>query len=198
MEAPLPPSLRAALEIEGDPEAGSDTWRTCAVCHGDDGAGSTDGSFPQIAGQHRTVLVKQLVDIREGRRRNPVMEPFARHLIDAGEIADVSAHLGKLPIPHGNGVGEGDDLEAGGQLYTRDCAGCHGDRGQGDAGRFVPVVAGQHYAYLLRQMRAIAAGRRANAHPLRVGAAVDSSDAELRATADHLSRLEWPDPKAGR
>jgi cytochrome c553 len=192
----LAPGTREVLALEGSPEAGASTWQRCAVCHGRDGAGSDDGTFPQLAGQHRSVVVKQLVDIREGRRRNAVMEPFARQLIDAREIADVAAYVEALPIPRDNGKGPGVDPERGARLYGRDCATCHGRRGEGDAARFVPVLAGQHYRYLLRQIRAIAGGRRQNAHPSMIERTATYSDADLQAVVDHASRLEWPERQA--
>ena len=43
-----------------------------------------DGTFPQLAGQHTTVLIKQMADIRAGERDNPTMYPFAA---DAGRSA---------------------------------------------------------------------------------------------------------------
>ena len=42
---------------------------------------------------------------------------------------------------------------------------CHGEQGEGNEEKFYPVLAGQHYEYMLRQIRDIAAGRRRNANP---------------------------------
>jgi cytochrome c553 len=188
-DAAVARSLASALAIEGDVESGRELYRRCAVCHLDNGAGRPDGVFPQLAGQHRSVLVKQLVDIREGRRTNPVMKPHARALLDEREIADVAAYVAALPVPEPLGRGEGRDLARGERLYRRDCAGCHGARGEGDAARFVPALADQHYAYLLRQIRAIAGGRRAKAHPDVERRVAEYSDAELKAVVDYASRL---------
>ncbi len=182
----------AALAREGDAEAGERVYASCAVCHRPDGGGRPDGTFPQLAGQHRSVIVKQLVDIRDGRRRNPVMEPFVHALVDDREIADVAAYVASLPLPADAGRGDGDDLERGSRLYARDCAGCHGERGEGAATAVVPVLAGGHYAYLLRQLRTIAAGRRANAHPAMPSRVSRYTDAELQAVVDYASRLPGP------
>jgi cytochrome c553 len=159
------------------------------VCHLPDAAGRADGTFPSLAGQHRSVIVKQLVDIRESRRSNPIMLPHAQALLDAREIDDVAAYLASLPLPAEPGRGKGDDLERGAQLYDRDCTTCHGAGGDGDATRAIPVLRGQHYAYLLRQIRAIAAGRRGNAHSEMQSRIRDYRDAELRAVVDYASRL---------
>jgi cytochrome c553 len=184
--------VRAVLALEPDVAAGERAYASCEACHGADGGGRTDGTFSRIAGQHRSVLVKQLVDIRAGRRKNPVMEPHAGALVDAQEIADVSAYIERLPPPNGNGQGDGEALETGRRLYARDCARCHGPHGEGDAAAFRPILAGQHYAYLLRQLRAIAGRRRTNGDPPMTHRVADYRDAELRAVADHLSRLAWP------
>ena len=76
------------------------------------------------------------------------------------------------------------------RLYRSDCQECHGVRGEGDAERFVPVLAGQHYPYLLRQVRAIAGGRRGNASRSMERHARPYSDAELQAVVDFASRLD--------
>ena len=74
-----------------------------------EGWGRTDGTFPELAGQHRTVLIKQLTDIREGNRDNPTMYPFALPSEIGGEqsVADVTAYIAKLPMNPENGVGPG-------------------------------------------------------------------------------------------
>lgn len=186
---PLDPEGEAALQLTGDPAAGREAYEVCASCHFASGAGRPDGTFPQLAGQHATVLVKQLTDIRSGRRENPVMEPYAAKISDAREIADLAAFLQSLPQPPEHGMGPGDDLATGETLYRRDCVACHGAQGQGDAGRFVPRLAGQHYEYLLRQLRDIAARRRHNAHPQMIDVVRGYKDAELQAVADWASRL---------
>jgi cytochrome c553 len=179
-----------ALARAGDPARGAQVYEPCASCHLPNGAGRSDGAFPQLAGQHATVLVKQIADIRAGRRDNPIMYPYAALHAEPRELADVAAYLQSLPVPqdHGQGPG-GEPLERGEALYRRDCQVCHGDRGLGDAGLFQPRLAGQHYEYLLRQLRDIAARRRRNANPAMVERVERYTDAELQAVADYAARL---------
>lgn len=186
---PASPELYAALASDVDLERGRVAYQPCQVCHGEDGAGLRDGTFPQLAGQHSTVIIKQLIDIRSGRRENPLMLQFVTRLIDAQEIADVAAWLAAQSPPADNGVGEGNDLDLGERVYQRDCARCHGASGRGDAEHFIPAIAGQHYGYLLRQIRDIGAGRRGNAHPEMAALANRYDDAELKALVDYASRL---------
>jgi len=191
----LSPSLRVALEHEGSAERGRDAYTSCAVCHMKDGSGHSDGTFPQLAGQHASVIIKQLIDIREGRRANPLMLPYARRLSGSQEIADLARYVSLLPGSPDNGKGTGEDLPLGAELYGRDCAFCHGINGEGDAARFIPALASQHYGYMLRQIRDIGAGRRGNAHLDMVSLAAGYSDAELMALVDYASRIrnEVPD-----
>lgn len=186
-----------ALELKGDAENGEEVYEICSACHLPSGAGRPDGTFPQLAGQHTTVLIKQMADIRGGLRDNPIMYPFAKSMIDPQELADVAAYIQTLPIPTDNGRGEGKALELGKQLYDRDCVKCHGALGEGDAKQFYPVLAGQHYKYMLRQITDIAEGRRRNANPDMVKVVKGYTPEQLDAVVDYMSRLEWPARQAG-
>jgi len=102
-------TMKKALHIE-----------VCSACHLPSGAGRADGTFPQLAGQHSTVLIKQIADIRAGLRDNPIMYPFAATLTDPQELADVSAYIETLKIPHDNGRGPGTDQLCGRGAGDRD------------------------------------------------------------------------------
>jgi cytochrome c553 len=186
-----------ALELKGDAKRGEEAYEVCGACHLPSGAGRPDGTFPQLAGQHSTVLIKQMADIRAGRRDNPIMYPFAVTLVDPQELADVAAYLQTIPIPPGHGTGPGTDLARGKELYDRDCVQCHGKQGEGNEENFYPVLAGQHYEYMLRQIRDIAGLRRRNANPDMVKVVKAYDEAELQAVVDYMSRLEWPE-RAGK
>ena len=83
-------------------------------------------------------------------------------------------------------------LERGEKLYAKDCAVCHGNRGEGDAKKFMPLVAGQHYQYLLREMALIRDGKRGNANPDMVKVISAYGNDDLAAVADYISRLMNP------
>ena len=82
----LPASLLAA---GGDPDAGKEKAMVCAACHGQDGK-SVDPSYPNLAGQHESYLIKALADYRAGRRTNAIMAPMAVNLTDQ-DIKDLAA-----------------------------------------------------------------------------------------------------------
>ncbi len=158
-----------ALKLKGDKKRGEEGYEICGACHLPSGAGRPDGTFPQLAGQHTTVLIKQMADIRGGLRDNPTMYPFAVTLTDSQELADVSAYIEGLCIPIEHGKYEGADaaiqITKGKDLYEKQCLECHGKNGEGDKAKFYPVIAGQHYKYLLRQMTEIRDGHRRNSNP---------------------------------
>lgn len=82
-----------ALELTGDPEEGEEIYTVCAACHFPTGWGDPLGVFPQLAGQHTNVLIKQIADIRAKNRDNPTMYPFAMQIEGAQDIRDVCAYI---------------------------------------------------------------------------------------------------------
>jgi cytochrome c553 len=129
--------LKTVLEAKGDPSRGAAAFETCQGCHRKDASGRVSGAYPRLSGQHATVLMKQIVDIRAGRRVNEKMEPFIEdHALTPYEIADLAAWLQGLPISPNNGKGPGTALARGQQLYEKDCAECHGAKGEGRAAKF--------------------------------------------------------------
>jgi len=179
------------LALTPNLENGREVYLTCAVCHRPEGWGSVDGSYPQIAGQINTVIIKQLADIRARNRDNPLMYPFSVSRILGGSqnVADVAAYVANLPMNPRNGVGPGVDLALGEQLYKDNCVKCHGDAGQGDVKDHMPAVAGQHYRYLMRQFDMIRTGRRKNADEKMVKQINGFSQRDQSAVLDYTSRL---------
>ena len=130
--------LKEALAKKGDVKRGQDTYEICGACHLPTGAGRSDGTFPQLAGQHTTVLIKQMADIRMGLRDNPTMYPFAKEMTDPQDLADTSAYIQSLCIPVDHGKYEGADaakqIAAGKDLYEKQCKECHGAERRGQQG----------------------------------------------------------------
>jgi cytochrome c553 len=182
--------MTQALRMQGDVARGEAAFVICQGCHRVGALGRVDGSYPRLAGQHATVLIKQLVDVRSGRRSNPKMLPFADHLaLTTQEAVDIAAYLEQLPMPPDNGRGPGEQLDRGSKLYAADCATCHGANGEGRADRYFPRLSGQHYRYLLREGRMIRDGTRRNANPDMVSAIRNYSDEEIDLVSDYVSRL---------
>jgi len=182
------------MALTPDLDNGRRAYITCAVCHRPEGWGTVDGTYPQVAGQLRTVIIKQLADVRARNRDNPLMYPFAvpRVLGGSQNIADIAAYLSQLPMNPQNGVGPGNDLEFGAQIYHEKCVKCHGDKGMGDEQEHLPAIAGQHFNYLVRQFQAIRDGRRKNSDPKMVEQIKGFNSREELAVLDYTSRLRPP------
>ncbi len=197
---------RQALKLKPDLENGRKLYRVCMVCHGPEGQGTANGIYPQIAGQLRQVVIKQLTDFRAGNRDNPIMTPFSSLAMLGGaqQIADVAAYVEQLKMTPYNNKGTGVDLQFGKQIYQKYCSECHGENGEGDAEIHIPLLHGQHYNYLVRQFNWIRSGQRRNADRDMVKLIQAFSIREVAAVMDYLSRLsphpdkmaepEWTNP----
>jgi cytochrome c553 len=131
----------------------------CVACHGP-GGNSTQTTFPILAGQTARYLYLQLRDFQEGRRSDPAMTPMVKDLTrdELRELADYFAKQKPAPQtfksdPEKSRLGR---LKAEETLCTM----CHlgGFAGQNE----IPRVAGQHYDYVVKQLRDFKARRRTN------------------------------------
>jgi len=193
-DAPLDDELTQAMSLEPDVENGKQVFKLCMACHQATGWGLEDGSFPQLSGQHRSVIIKQIADIRAGNRDNPQMYPIAKESVMGGPqaISDVAAYIDTLPMDPHPGTGRGINEERAEKLFYRKCAECHGADGGGDAEKFFPRIHGQHYEYLLRQIKWIRNGKRRNANPVMVKRVKKMKMEDLELVADYVSRLKPP------
>lgn len=109
----------------------------------------------------------------------------------------MSAYIARFPMNRDNGVGPGDDLEHGEQLYVEYCAKCHGDHGEGVAKDHMPLIQGQHYRYLVRQFEWIRDGKRRNADLEMVKQIRSFTPRDVSAIMDYTSRLHPPAERVG-
>jgi cytochrome c553 len=201
-----------AMHLTPDRARGIEVFEVCSACHLLEGWGQQDGTFPQLAGQHRNVLIKQLADIRAQNRDNPTMYPFALddqimsaagyregQIEPAQLVADVTDYISKLPMNPDNGKGpwaEGSaEFEQGAKLFKDNCVKCHGEHGEGNNEKFFPKIQGQHYAYMLRQFEWIRDGKRRNANPDMVKQIQGFSDQDMKMVINWVSRTPVPKEK---
>lgn len=187
--------LEEALALTPNIENGLKIYRECAACHMPEGWGLSAGGVPQVAGQHRKVVIKQLADTRAGNRDNVLMVPYAsvEAIGGAQAVADVAGYIDTLEISVENGKGPGKDLELGERLYRENCARCHGEAGEGDDERYMPRIQAQHYNYLVRQFEWIRDGKRRNADAAMVAQIEGFEERETRAVLDYVSRQQPPE-----
>jgi cytochrome c553 len=185
--------FREAAQLEPNLGNGARLFEACASCHQANGSGSEDGTIPVIAGQHVSVLVKQLVDFRHDRRWHARMREAAKQhdLGGAQDILDVASYTAglKRPPPRAGGTGDGKSLHEGQVVYYRECAACHGRLGEGDLRTLRPRLAGQHYLYLLKQLYDTASLTRPGMDEEHVKRISALTETERAGVADYLSRV---------
>ncbi len=183
--------LQAVLSAVANAKRGARLFGACAGCHGLRAEGSAEQWTPALAGQHPSVVAKELVDYRYGIRWDFRMERVAASHVTpfAQDIADLAAYLGSLPPAPTGSFGDGEWVAQGRRLYTTLCVSCHGAEGGGSDARFVPRLAGQRYDYLLRQLHDVVDGRRPNMMAIHDSRLRKLDMEELNGLADYLSRL---------
>jgi cytochrome c553 len=187
----MTPERVQVLKQTRDPYAGKESFRGCQGCHKADAAGVREGVYPRLTGQHASVLIKQITEIRAGIRKNPKMLPFVEDpAITTEEIGNIAAYLSTLTSYRENGKGPEDMSEKGKKLFIANkCSTCHGVNGEGSEEKAYPAIASQHYGYLIREMNLIRTGVRGNSNPDMVKAIAKFSQGDMEAVADYLSRL---------
>lgn len=67
---------------------------TCNACHGAKGISNND-LWPNLAGQKKDYLIKQLKNFRSEVRKDPIMNPLSKNLTDE-EISKLSEYYSGL------------------------------------------------------------------------------------------------------
>jgi len=146
------------------------TLHVCSQCHGPGGRSTTASTFPRLAGQQKDYIVAQLTAFRDKTRADPHAKTYmwgmAARLSDPTIDAIAVYYASQTPV-----AGEPDtspETAAGEKIFTEGvpsaslpaCMSCHGEKAEGNGP--IPRLAGQHRAYLDRQLEAFAAMARAN------------------------------------
>jgi len=159
-------AAHAADVVVGDPAAGQAKTAVCGACHGPDG-NSMAPNFPKLAGQGQRYLLKQLHEIKDGKRVVLEMTGLLNNLNDQ-DLADIAAYFagqkGSVGAADANLVTRGEELFRGGKLDQGlpACTGCHSPNGAGNAAAGFPHLGGQHADYIKKQLTAFREGERTN------------------------------------
>jgi len=166
----------------------------CAACHGRQAFGDGPREIPALAGQRESYLIVQLAHFIDGDRPGSELHGPAMHdalqppdVKRAQSLRDLGAWLSRAPSNREPEQGTGQALATAKRTYASACAGCHGVNGEGGEAPIAPALAGQHYSYLLTELRRFSSGHLAHAPGL-LPTVVGSAD-EQQALADYASRL---------
>lgn len=168
----------------GDAKAGQAKTAVCGACHGADG-NSLAPNFPKLAGQGERYLLKQLHDIKDGKRQVLEMTGLLTNLSDQ-DLQDIAAYFssqsGSVGAADPKLVARGEALFRGGKLEEGmpACTGCHAPNGAGNAAAGFPHLGGQHAQYVAKQLTDFREGNRTN----------DGDNMIMRAIAAKLSNKD--------
>ena len=84
----------AAPALAGDAAAGKAKAQICAACHGAQGISPAD-IWPNLAGQKKGYLIKQIKAFKNGTRRDPSMAPMVNMLNDQ-DIENIAEYYSLL------------------------------------------------------------------------------------------------------
>lgn len=166
--------------------------QVCVACHTVDGSRGSPAN-PIIAGQHADYLVKQLIEFKEGKRKNAVMSGMVAALTPE-DMKDVAAFYASKSAKPGAAkdktlVTLGEKIYRGGiaDRAIPACAACHSPNGAGMPAQY-PRLSGQHSDYTEAQMLAFRAGSRGNSAQM-VAIAAKMNDREIKAVSDYIAGL---------
>jgi len=190
---PTTGEVSATLALAGDGRRGKEAFGECQSCHRKDASGRANIGTPRLSGQHASVIIKQLMDIRSGHRINIEMKDYVLEPeLTLQNFADIAAYLESLPVAGNLSKGPPELLARGQALYEKDCAACHGAQGEGRPELFHPMVASQHYTYLVRELELIRDGGRGNSNPAMPPILKNYSADDRRAVAAYMAQLPAP------
>jgi len=160
--------------------------QTCAACHGPNG-NSTDPQYPKLAGQNARYIYLELKDFKEGRRHHPQMEPMPKSLSTDDMLALADYYSKQTSAPTGFKA-DAAKVNAGAKKADEVlCTMCHsgGFSGQNE----IPRVAGQHYAYIKKQLNDFKARHRTNDAGNMTSVASTLSEADIENLAQYIANL---------
>jgi cytochrome c553 len=176
----------AVIGSAADGEAGRRKAEVCVPCHGA-GGNSTNPAIPSLAGQPPLYTYYQLLLFQQQQRTDPQMAPFVVNLNDAN-MQDIAAYYAAQPPAVPPASSDPVKTEAGQKLVKAYyCDSCHAPGLVGQ--QHIPRLAGQHYEYLVKQLRAFKAQTRADMDGSMTMAAQPLSAEDIETLAHYMAHF---------
>jgi cytochrome c553 len=178
--------LASAAAHAADAAAGEAKAQVCVACHGP-GGNSTDPQFPSLAAQPPIYVFYQLIQFREQRRKDPRMSPLAEKLTDA-DMKDIAAYFAAQKPAEPALAPDPIRAATGNAVVERNhCGSCHTSTFAGQ--NHIARLAGQHYDYLVKELRGFKTGARPDIDGTMASAAQPLSDSDITNVAHYLATL---------
>jgi len=170
-----------------DVAAGAKKAELCAACHGPNG-NSVVPQFPILAKQTARYLYLQLRDYKEGRRTDPNMDSIVQPLTREDMLDLAAFFAAQRPLATSFKVDPARAARGKAKADETLCTMCHlgGFSGQNE----IPRVAGQHYEYVVKQLRDFKARKRTNDAGSMTSVARTLSDQDIEDLGHYLASLQ--------
>lgn len=171
----------------------------CASCHNPDGH-SVNPDFPKLAGLDSAYLLKQLNDLKAGKRKSAIMSGIIS-TVDPKEFSALAAHFSEQKPMFGVKADE-KSVAAGKEIFMEGitdtavpaCSGCHNEDGSGTDK--YPRLAGQHAPYVLQQLVNLKSGERDNDdRGVMRAVAKRMTEAQMNLVAQYIASMPGGDEK---
>ena len=178
----------AAAQAQGAsaPGAAPAKAAVCAACHSA-AATAAQPLYPILAGQTARYLYLELRDFKAGRRTDPIMSPMAADLTPE-EMLSLADYYSKQTPPVQTFKVDPEKARLGKIKADQTlCTMCHlgGFKGQNE----IPRVAGQNYAYIVKQLTAFKNRTRTNDAGSMTSVATTLSATDIENLAQYLVGL---------
>jgi cytochrome c553 len=152
----------------------------CIACHGQKGISLND-EWPNLAGQKKGYLIKEITAFRNGTRNNLLMSPIVKNLSDSEIFALAEYFSNKINTTK---LANGKQNIKGKHVRAR-CISCHGMTGF-TVNDLWPNLAGQKRIYLQNQLFAFKNGKRKS--PIMEVIAKELSKQQIINVAEYFSQ----------
>jgi cytochrome c553 len=162
------------------------SYSLCVACHGIDG-NSIKPHYPILAAQHKTYLYNQLVNFKDGKRKNSEMSVIAP-MLSLDDIDKLTTYFSKaarvseeLPEEIINNA----DAKSKPTITIPQCFACH-EYNSGDNN--IPSIKSQKYLYILKQLKDFKSGKRLDSSGEMDQVVLEMSDTDMQEIALQISK----------